>query len=124
MANKHRGEIDVEICGEKYTLRPSFEAMVEIEDRLGQSIFMALQRAQQADVPAKTVAVCVLAGANAYRKDRMLPLLSYDAVGAKCFEHGVVKLSLPICQFLATCITGVGDEEDAEERAGNGPAGA
>lgn len=38
MANKQRGEAKFDIKGKSYILRPTFEALCQIEDELGESI--------------------------------------------------------------------------------------
>jgi hypothetical protein len=42
MANKFRGEVDITIGGNQYTLRPTFEALVEFEDRCGMTAYAAM----------------------------------------------------------------------------------
>lgn len=37
MANQHKGELGVEVEGQRYTLRPDFNALCELEDLLGKT---------------------------------------------------------------------------------------
>jgi len=42
MANKHRGYVPIEIGGETYQLRYDFNALAQLDQRLGQSFFKVL----------------------------------------------------------------------------------
>lgn len=42
MANKHRGYVPIEIGGETYQLRYDFNALAQLDQRLGQSFFRVL----------------------------------------------------------------------------------
>ena len=43
IVNKAAGEMEVTIDGTKYTLRPSFTAVMEFEEKSGKSVFEAMQ---------------------------------------------------------------------------------
>ena len=44
MANKHRGEVDITLLGDFWTLRPTFGALAEIEDATGLGLAAVVQR--------------------------------------------------------------------------------
>lgn len=43
MANQERGELGVDVGGKRYTLRPSFDAMCELEELTGKSLVAWLE---------------------------------------------------------------------------------
>lgn len=66
MANKHRGEVTITIAGQTFTLRPTFDALVEFEDRAGSTAFEALRDIMlHQRAPAKAIAAAFHAGIKA-----------------------------------------------------------
>jgi len=53
MANKYRNEVDVTLNGTKYTLRPSFDVLAEIEDFTNQSLFHFIATVASGGLKAK-----------------------------------------------------------------------
>lgn len=87
MANREIGEIDVTIGGKEFVLRPDFESMTELEDRLDMSIFKVAMHLSQADIRAKYVVVALWAGCKHQKHG-----LSFDAFSALCLQEGAAGL--------------------------------
>lgn len=47
MANYHRGEVDICLSGAPYTLRPTFQALCELEQRAECSIYVLARRMEE-----------------------------------------------------------------------------
>jgi hypothetical protein len=62
VANKLRGEVTISIGGMKYTMRPTFEAMCEIEDFLDMPIETVFHKIQLRDIRIGWIARIVYAG--------------------------------------------------------------
>ena len=65
MANKHRGEVEVELDGKPITLRPTFDALCEIEGRSGLTIAELGARALTGRLGLFHVALIIWAGRRA-----------------------------------------------------------
>lgn len=62
MANQERGEINLTLGGKEYVLRPTFEALCEMEDRLGITITDLIMEFAAGKVSIKKVGTVVWAG--------------------------------------------------------------
>jgi hypothetical protein len=111
-ANPHRGEVAVRIGARDLVLRPTFEAMAEIEATLGQGLVPLTRRVVQRDFGARDVAAVLLAGANAALRpgERLKPEDVQKAVA----DAGVLGFVGPIVAFLANCLTGGAERKDGE----------
>ena len=119
-ANPYRGEISVTLEGVAYTLRPSFEAIVEIEQKLGTSIVAVVNRAfKQEDVRVTDMGVIVAAGIRAHGReveDKSLANVSDQKIAQLCWAEGLTAIIPPVAEFLLLAING--------GKSGNGESGA
>ena len=53
MANKYRNEVEVNLDGGKYTLRPTFNALAEIEDHFNTSLFKVIEMVTRGELRLK-----------------------------------------------------------------------
>jgi hypothetical protein len=123
MANKQRGEVTITLMGKTYVLRPTFEAMCEIEDRLDTAMPDLLIRFQNGDVRYKHIATIIWAGMWAYDKDSAP---SYEEVGEMIRSHGLTKVLTmgrdnpteenPIVAFMSRGILGDKTVEEVAEQ--------
>lgn len=60
--NKYTGTFEIKLGGKEYTLRPSFEALVEFEERSGKAVNEAFQEMLQGKMSFKTIACALWAG--------------------------------------------------------------
>lgn len=113
MANRHRGEVSVMLGGAEITLRPSFEAIVEIEETVGLLPILAAQACEMR-LPAKSVFAVIRAGAKAAGADVKPSVIPDDGLSAA---------NLAAFKFLHAALTG-GSDEPGEAPATNGTAGS
>jgi len=124
MANTQRGEVDILIEDKKYTMRPTFEAMCEIEDRLDLSMPELVMHLQNGELKFKTIATIIWCGIHGYSdslytKDAA-PTLS--ELGNAIRTHGITKLisegleigENPVVNFVTRGLIG---DEAAEENS-------
>lgn len=72
MANPLRGEIDIELGGETLTLRPSFDAICQVESATGKHLAELAAEMASGRVGLRQAAVIVTACANAADPDKRL----------------------------------------------------
>lgn len=109
MPNDLRGEIEINLGGQTYLMRPSFQVMREIEmltrmdiNPLGKKFSLAQQGIQ--DVTAVLYAG-IRGGGNTK--------LKYDEVGEMVYRKGFAKANKYALDFMAALMRG--DEEDLAE---------
>lgn len=111
MANRLRGETTLALGGETFTLRPTFAAIMEIEDRLGGIVPLAT-RAAAGDFGLKEVTIILWATLNGASPRG----LSLDEVGERVLHAGLAAVTPVVRDLLTTVLTGGQPEE------GGGPA--
>lgn len=120
-ANPHRGEVKVDLAGREIVLRPTFEAMAEIETVLGERLVPITRRVGANNYGAMDFLAIILAAGNAGLRagEKLQP----DAVKNAIAEKGLVAFATPVSTFLANCLTGGAkktDDEPGEARAAAG----
>lgn len=97
--NKLRGEVEIELAGAQWTLRPTFEALSNIESKLNKSIPEIIREQRQGSIKFTTAAVIVwegLCGANGGRppmsKARSGKSLRYEDVGEMIVSEGLTTV--------------------------------
>lgn len=112
MANKYRGECEVTLAGKTYTLRPTFEALVEFEDKAGMTAYEAMEAlTKHQRAPAKAIAAAIYVGIKAV-EGKTAP--AYGEVGSLCQRTGIVKLVPVFMEFLGNALS---SEDDLRQRA-------
>lgn len=120
MVNKYRGEVPISLGEESHKMIPSFEAMVEIEDKTNQCIFELMRDiVENHRLKISTATAVVTAGINASRKEMKLPTYSYEWVGQQIFKDGIMSVLPAVRDFLIRCISSEKDLEETEEVTGN-----
>ncbi len=127
MANKQRGDIPIEINGRKLIMRPSFEAIAEIEDKTGESFmdlasdvlgmareFKTRAIGQRSNKGAKIahMAVIISEGIRAGGE-----FVDKETVGKFIIQNGMAGLLPAVTAFVAVPLAGVDIEGGPE---GNG----
>lgn len=100
MANRLRGESEITLGGVTYRLRPTFAAIMEIEDRLGGVVPLAV-RAARGEFGLKDLTVIVWAALNAVEGQR----LELAAVGDFILARGIAEIT-PIVRDVLTQVLG------------------
>ncbi|MBI2235343.1 MAG: gene transfer agent family protein [Magnetospirillum sp.] len=104
--NKHRGDVAVTLGGREYVLRPTFGALVEIEERLGMGLVPLARKVLEGQFGFKEVATIIACGIKG--AGERVP----GNLGDLTVEAGLMQLSEPVARFLNGALAG-----DAE---GNG----
>lgn len=130
MANRYKGEVKLKLGGREYSLRPSFGALAEIEDRTGKSITELFGDLNRGRISIKALAAIVSAGAIAADPDAAP---TFSEVGEAISRDGILSLLRqrdsdnrpPIARFMLHAIAGdeVPQPANPTEPAGEaGPA--
>lgn len=93
--------VKVDINGESLGLRPSFDAVLSIEEELGKSFFLLAQKAAAGDFGAKDMIAIIYHGlrCNAQTKDRQAII---DAIS----DAGMAKYIDAIGEFMTVALEG------------------
>lgn len=99
--NPQRGDIAVTILGRSFTLRPSFEAIAEIEGRTGLGLLPLFRKFQMQDYGGRDVVNVVVPAVTAAMGADVASELP-----ALIVRHGFVKLQPAIGEFLTRAMGG------------------
>ena len=99
MANKARGEVALRLGGETFVLRPTFEAVCEIEDAVGASLYEVGRRLEQAEITARDLVgfahACVTRAGYPIDRERLGAMIVENGT------HGVITALLEYCRNYA-----------------------
>lgn len=100
MANRHRGELRITLCGQDITLFPNFDSLTAFEEASGMTMYEALDAVREKKLSLKAVVAALWSGwRGACKGDqaalRQVPSLA--AVGDMVVQHG-----WPSCLAMAT----------------------
>lgn len=117
MANGQRGEVTLPLGEREIVLRPSFENLADIENRLGYGIVKLCNRIAAGDYGLLTLAVIVHACMP--KKDRP----AEADIGRQILKQGMVACTGPIREFLILALAGEGTDPGAggEPKNAEGP---
>lgn len=104
--NKYTGTFTIELQGNEYTLRPSFDAMVEFEDRTGQAVNEAFQEMTAGKMSFKTIAAAIWAGIKGEALWRNDPGYEkkYGVIGEMVKKDGIQKHVMSASQFFSMAL--------------------
>lgn len=134
MPNKLRGEVQVTLDGKQFTMVPSIEALIDIEERTGKTIGAIMATIMpKTDAPtlaevtsmisARIVVACVYCGIRASFKDsRDAP--SVENVGRMVQAEGLANMLAPVTRFLVGGMSSDVQLAETETRVGNASGGA
>lgn len=120
MANKYKGEFEIVLAGTVYTIRPTFEAMVDFEDKAGITAYDAIKKLAAQDFPLRAVAAALWSGIKHgwYVDGKRAP--SYGEVGGMIHKDGLMNIVQHYAKFLNNGMSSEADREaaaKAEEEA-------
>ena len=106
MAIKERGEVTLELGGEKYRLRPEFGVIADIEEELDIDIFKLGMKAEQFQFRAKELArtLRVVIEANGYR-------VAEKQMAKAIAREGMAAAVLPLIAYLRGYVWGMQPEK-------------
>lgn len=106
-ANPHRGEVSVTLDGREYKLRPTFQALVEIEQATGCGLVELTRRFIDGKHSMRDIASILVAGINAGREPGAPPV-RFEQIGPWAYEAGFLRVTEPCLQLLNNGLTGGG----------------
>jgi len=105
VANRLRGEVELEIAGKTWTLRPSFAAICEIEDQTRMTIEDVFGIGLARNLGVGMTAIIIHAGIRAAHGD---DAPSFAELGDALVEHGYKKTHAPLVEPGAANYLGYG----------------
>ena len=107
------GDVVIELAADtgercKFVLRPSFVAIIEIEEQTGQSIFALARRFSKAEIGQHDAAHIITAGLNAAGET-----VSYVTVGDMIARSGLSDVLVAVGDFLGKVLAGYENTDDA-----------
>ena len=110
MANPARGEVTL-VCGSRrFVLRPTFNALLEIEDSLGAGLVEIAQRIAARRYGLRDLLAIATAGAQAVD-----PNIRRKEIGEAIAEAGLQAATEPVLLFLSFALSGP-DEKKAQRQ--------
>jgi len=100
MANPHRGEVEVSLGGETFILRPTFEALAEIEKATGLGLVPFATKITTGSYGVLDVFTVLKAGIRAGGREPPKDL------GQRIVEEGLIRLSDGVLNFLTQALDG------------------
>jgi len=121
MANRQRGEVTITLDGKEYVMRPTFEALCEIEDKLDAAIPDLIMLFKDGNIRLKHVAAIVWGGLWGYDKNQAP---TFSQVGELISKTGLINIlgygmedgSNPIVMFMTYGLLGDKSIEEAEKQ--------
>lgn len=108
LPNGLRGEVAFEAGGRRFVLRPSFEALIEIETRLETGLVELAERMTERRYGARELLVLIHAGARAAD-----PSVREAEIGEAIAQAGLREASLAALAFLSRALGGEGRDSEA-----------
>ena len=118
--SKYTGTFDIELQGKTYTLRPTFEAMVEFEEKSGKAVNEAYQDMIKGKMSFKTIACAIWAGilGESTYQNNPSASLKYLVVGESIKKDGLKNHVLNASEFFQMALIPEEDQKRlAEEEA-------
>ncbi len=112
MANKERGEVTLALGGKKYTLRPEFGVIAQIEDELDTDMFQFGMKAEQFKFRVKELAQALKAilEANGYE-------VSEKRLAKAIAQAGMAAVVMPLVAYVHAYVFGGQPEKKDSEPA-------
>ncbi|MCF8473075.1 MAG: GTA-gp10 family protein [Emcibacter sp.] len=101
-----KNSIIVTLGGEEYRLKPTFQAIMDIEDRLGSIIALAV-KASEGNMGLKEMTVIIWA--------TMEQKINFEQVGNLLLSGGIVKISPTVRDLLTLCLVGLDGSENSTD---------
>lgn len=112
--SKFTGTFSIKLRGEDYTLRPSFEALVEFEEKTGKAVNEAFQEMLAGKMSFKTVTAAIWAGIKGEALWQNAPKseLKFGVVGEMIKKDGLQNHVASASQFFTMALI----PEDEQKR--------
>ncbi len=110
MANPLRGEVDIRLAGKAYTLRPTFQALCELEQRAGSNLYHIARRFEDGSFTLLDITCVVWSG---IRGTLGASAPTFEDIGEHIVLQGVANMVDPACRYMAGAL-GVEIERTAD----------
>ncbi len=112
-ADPKRGDVEIELATEtgerrKFVLRPTFAALLEIEEQTGQCIFALARRLSKAELGQDDAAHIITAGLKAAGETA-----NFATVGEMIARSGLADVLAALGDFFGTVLGGYENADDA-----------
>ena len=109
--NGVRGDVGITLGGKEYVLRPTYQALIEIERMTGGTMTTVARRILDGDIGMGDATAIITAGLKAAGEPA-----TTEAVGKMVYDAGLLNVGVPLVQFCTNGLTG-GDVADKGEAA-------
>lgn len=99
MANNFRGEVEIQIGEVKYTLRPSFDGLLEIEEKSGLGLMELVNQIGNGKLSTKQAVAIVYGGIIGSGGK-----VEFKELGDACVQQGMLEISTAAAIFLSKVI--------------------
>ena len=118
MSNSLRGEVEVDLIGRTWTMRPTLQAIRETEDRTGRGIAGTVRRFAQGEFGIDDVSALLHSGIRAGHEDAP----SFAEVQGAVFEEGFDRLATTAAMLLRNALSPMpGEPGKPDKEAGSAP---
>ena len=124
--NKYRGDFEISLGDETFTLRPDFESLCEFEDKAQVSAYEALKDFQKERVPAKVIGAVIWSGIRGHYRElnRIDQAPSYSYIGQLIIKQGIPSILPHVFEYLSKALSSDEQLKAQEEKMGNAESGA
>lgn len=113
MANPLKGQIKINLASKEYTARLTIDALMQIEDALGQGIIKVAQRMGEGDVRIRDLVTVLLPAIRGGGND-----IQQKEINQLVQDAGIVETTKVVANLLAQTLTDDSMEESGGEKAG------
>lgn len=110
MANAMRGETDIMLAGREYTLRPTFNALCELENKTGSGLFELAKRFDEGRFTLHDIASVIWSG---IRAGGCAEPPAFETVGEWIAVQGMASVIKPVTHYLYLALGGSHDAVSA-----------
>lgn len=114
-ANRHRGEVEIELLGRKYLMRPTWQALAEIERETGKELFTLARQFLENEFGFRDVTAVITAGLKAVGEPA-----TFEKVADLVFRTGFQNCCGPAASLLIGALRGDEEDEPGEAPAAEG----
>lgn len=104
MSNPLLGELEIKIGDEKFTLRPTFEGLLEMEARSGSSVAQLSKKIMLGITGIQDATAIAFGGIYGHADGK--PNITFNELGNKIMKHGYPHLLGGLGQFIGAALTG------------------
>jgi hypothetical protein len=117
--NPHRGEVSVTLGGRERVLRPTFQALAEIESKTGKTLQQLIALGMGAALGLNDTTAIITAGLRAAGET-----VKDEEVGADIVAAGLQSMIAPAAKLVLFGLTGGRDPEPRDDAPGEANSGA